>query len=155
QAEMCGRPQPVVVQWTDDVELSSVLDPKVAHYTGYEELGGAVRAGWDAYRAGDLGRAGAEWGRAVALAAGLGHAAMLTRLSRLADIVGDRAEGVVRVKPDLKPRVLYSALLGSTTTTRSPGAALPGTSDPAGPDRKCPECTYVSPARAMYCPQCG
>src|SRR5262249_37676243 len=135
-------------------ELSSVLDPKVAHYAGYEELGGAVRAGWDAHRADDLDRAGAEWGRAVALAAELGHAEMLTRLGRLVDIVGDPAGGVVRVKPDLKPRMLSSALLGSTTTTRSPNAALPGTPGPAGPDRACPKCEYVSPARAVYCARC-
>jgi hypothetical protein len=155
QAEACGRPQPIVVHWTSDVELSSVIDPKVAHYTGYAELGSAVRAGWEAYRIGELDRAGTHWGRAVALAAELGHSQLLTRLGRLVYIVGDPADGVVRVKPNLKPRVLFSALLGSTTTTRSPDAVPPAAPEPAGPDRTCPTCTYVSPARAAYCARCG
>jgi Ca-activated chloride channel family protein len=155
QAEVCGRPQPIVVHWTSDVELSSVIDSKVAHYTGYAELGSAVRAGWEAYRAGDLDRAGTDWGRAVALAAELGHGQLLTRLGRLVYIIGDPADGVVRVRPNLKPRVLFSALLGSTTTTRSPQAVPTAASEPAGPDRTCPACAYVSPASAAYCARCG
>jgi Ca-activated chloride channel family protein len=155
QAETCGRPQPVLVHWTNKIELSSMIDPKVAHYTGYADLGGAVQAGWEAHRAGDLDRAGSEWGRAVALAAELGHHQMLTRLGRLVDVVGDPADGKVRVRPDLKPRELFSALLGSTTTTHSPEAALPAGSGPAGPDRTCPTCGYVSPPRAAYCTRCS
>jgi Ca-activated chloride channel family protein len=155
QAEACGRPQSIVVHWTNDVELSSVIDPKVAHYTGYAELGGAVQAGWEAYRVGDLDRAGTDWGRAVALAAELGHGQLLTRLGRLVHIVGDPADGVVHVRPNLKPRVLFSALLGSTTTTRSPEAVPTRASKPAGPDQICPRCTYVSPSWARYCTECG
>jgi hypothetical protein len=155
QPEVCGRPRPVLVHWTNDDELSSVIDPKVAHYTGYAELGAVVHAGWEAYRAGDLDRAGTKWGRALTLATELDNGQMLTRLRRLVDIVGDPADGVVRVKPDLKPRVFFSALLGSTTTTRSPQTVPPSAAGPAGPDRSCPTCGYVSPSWATYCAQCG
>ena len=155
--ETCGRPEAIRVHWTDDVKLSSVLDPKVAHYTGHTDLSDAVKAGCDAHDVGDLATATAEWGRAVALAAKLGHDAMLTRLGRLVDIVGAPADGVVRVKHNLLPREIYSAVMGSSMSTHSPDPPAQQASPdlPAEPDRTCPQCGYLSPPTAAYCAPCG
>src|SRR5262249_59467098 len=129
------------------------LDPKVAHYTGHEELGNAVKAGWDAHEAGDVDQAAAEWGRAVALAAKLGHDKMLTRLGRLVDIVGDPSQGLVHVKPNLLPRQIFSGVMASFTSTHSPDSVGQQTitERPTGADRKCPECSHVSPAAPAFC----
>jgi len=157
KGEVRGKPEAIRVQRTDDVRLSSVLDSKVAHYTKHTELGNAVRAGWAAYDAGTLDRAEAEWGRAVALAAQLGHNKMLTRFGRLVDIIGDPADGVVRIKHNLLPREVFSVVLGSATSTHSPDSATQQAPPerPAAPDRKCPECGYVSPSTAKFCAPCG
>ncbi len=155
RAERCVRPQPVIVHWTADVELSSVMDPKVAASSGYGELAGAVRAGWDAYRDGDTGRAEADWGRAVALAAGKHNSDMLTRLGRIVEIIGDPADGNVRVRPGLRPRDIFSAILGASSTTRNPDVPPPDRDGSATAKRTCPECQGVSPADALYCMDCG
>ncbi|MCA1673802.1 MAG: VWA domain-containing protein, partial [Actinobacteria bacterium] len=81
-----GRPMPIVVHRTDDPVLSTRLDPKVDHYTIQEELGRSMMAGCDAYDAGDLETARAEWGHAVELATAAGNEERLTRLKRLVDI---------------------------------------------------------------------
>jgi Ca-activated chloride channel family protein len=155
RAERCGRPQPVIVHWTADMELSSVMDPKVAQSSGYGELAGAVQAGWDAHRAGDTGRAEAEWGRAVALAAGRNNSNMLTRLGRIVEIIGAPADGNVRVRPDLRPRDIFSAILGASATTRNPDVAPPDRAESAAAKRTCPDCGHISPAGAAYCMGCG
>jgi hypothetical protein len=157
KAEVRSKPEAIRVHRTDDVRLSSVLDPKVAHYTDHAELGNVVKAGWVAYDAGTLDRAEAEWGRAVALAAKLGHDTMLTRFSRLVDIIGDPADGVVRIKQNLLPRELFSVVLGSVTSTHSPDSVTQQATPepPADPDRKCPECGYVSASTAKFCAPCG
>jgi len=157
QAEAHGKPEAIRVYRTDDVRLSSVLDPKVAHYTDHAELGNGVKAGWEAHDAGDLDRAAAEWGRAVALAAKLGDDEMLIRLGRLVDTIGDPTGGVVRIKQNLLPREIFSAVLGSTTSTHSPDSATrqPTPGRPADPDLKCSECGYMSPSTAKFCAPCG
>jgi von Willebrand factor type A domain len=157
EAHTCGKPEAIRVHWTDDIKLSSVLDLKMAHYAGHTELGNAVKAGRDALDADDVDRAAREWGRAVALAAKLGHDKMLTRLGRLVDIVGDPAAGVVRVKQNLQPREIASAMLGSYTSTHSPDSTVLQSipQQPAGPDRACPNCGYVSPSTAAICEPCG
>jgi hypothetical protein len=157
EAEACGRPEAIRVHWTEDVKLSSVLDPKVAHYTGHVELAAAVNAGCDAHDAGDLRRAATEWGRAVTLASKLGHDAMIRRLGRLVDIVGDPADGVVRVRQNLRPREIFSVVMGSLISTRSPDLPMqePDQEQPGAPDRSCPECGRVSPSTAVFCTKCG
>lgn len=156
QAEPCDRPQPVRVRWTDDVKLSSVLNPKVAHYTVHSELAAAMKAGRDALDVGDVDGATALWGRAVALATELGHDEMVRRLCRLVDVVGDPADGVVRVKANLRPRDVFSAFIESVRSTHSPDvrSRQADPPPPPAPGRVCPRCSYSSPPTAMFCTKC-
>jgi hypothetical protein len=87
---------PVRVGWTGDIELSSRIDPRVAGYTGREELAVAVDAGLKAWRA---GRPDAEEkiGRAVQLAHQVRDADLLERFSAIAELVNSAA-GVIRLR---------------------------------------------------------
>ena len=154
---MCTAPQAIRVHWTNDFKHSSVVDPKVAHYNTQTALNDAVKAGCDAHDANNVDQAAAEWGRAVALAATLGHDKMLARLGRLVDIDGDPADGAVRVKKSLLPSEVFSAVMCSVRSTRSPDSGAQQTiREPAtGPDRTCPLCAYVSPSTAAFCMKCG
>lgn len=86
----------VGVSWTEDVMLTSSINPRVAGYTGQEELAAAVDAGLDAWR---NGRPDAEekMGRAVRLAHQVRHADLLERFSAIAELV-DPAAGVIRLR---------------------------------------------------------
>lgn len=153
----------VFVHWTDDLKLSSVLDPKVAHYTDQTELGQAVMRGCDAHDGGDLAAAAVEWGRAVALATRLGNDKVLVRLLRLVDVVGDPAGGVVRIKEKLLAVDLVSAAMGSVVSSMSPhasdlptaGSASSTLPAPAAPDVSCAACHRVWPAGSVFCGGCG
>jgi hypothetical protein len=150
-----AEPRPVLVNWTEDPRLSSIIDPRVAHYTGHGELSAALRAAGDAYDAGDLDRATVEWGRAVTLAARLGHEEMLTRLRRIVDIHGDPEDGKVTVKPDPRGRDLISVWLGSSTSTRSPDPVVADELPrPAEADQTC-SLGHMSPPTAKCCERCG
>jgi len=152
-----GKPVPILAHWTEDIGLSSVIDSKVAHYRGYTDLATAVEAGQAAYEAGDTDRAAEEWGRAVRLAAGFRDEEMLRRLGRLVDVIGDPADGKVRVKQKLRPRDVFSALIGSHTTTRGP-AARPRhdrRAAAAGPEIPCPSCAEPMAATDRVCEACG
>jgi Ca-activated chloride channel family protein len=155
-AEPYGRPQPIRVHWTADATMSSMMDPKVAHYTGHTELAEAMRAGRAALAEHDVHRAGKQWGRAVALAAGLGHQEMLIRLGRLVDIDGDPANGVVSVRPNLRPREIFSAMFESLKSTHSPDVRPdPATEEPAtAPGRVCPNCQNEVRHTARFCSHC-
>jgi hypothetical protein len=115
-----------------------------------------MREGHTALAAGDVGRAAEAWGGAVALAARLRHKDMLVRLSRLVDIQGDPADGVVLVKPNLRPREIFSAMLGSLKSTHSPDAipARPTSGPAEASDRLCPNCGYKVSPSAKFCGKC-
>ncbi|PRY44863.1 Ca-activated chloride channel family protein [Umezawaea tangerina] len=159
--EQACDPQVVFAHWTDDLKLSSVLDPKVAHYTDQIELGEAVRNGCDAHDAGDVATAAAEWGRAVALATQLGNEKVLVRLLRLVDVVGDPSGGVVRVKERPLAGDLLSAAVGSVVSSMSPDglSSTPPVRSPAAtpsaPDVVCPDCHRTWPAGSAFCGACG
>jgi Ca-activated chloride channel family protein len=154
--ELFGDPGKIRVHWTDDLGLSSVLHPKVEHYTGQTELGAAMRAGIEAYGERKLERAAARWGHAVAMAAALGNDEALIRLGRLVDIVGDPARGEVRVRADLVLQDILSVYMGSVMSKRSPDSApRPDPGAAAGFKRPCPRCRYVSPGAATFCSGCG
>ncbi len=160
EAQPYGEPVPIVVEWTDDDALSSVLDPKVAHYLGYTELHEAIKAGWAAHHAEDGERTAVEWGRAVALAAALDHPQMLERMRALVDIEGDPAAGVVTVKENLRPREYYSVYFESRSSSRSPTPTAPTaptapsvTSD--GGTRPCPNCGHGYEVADSFCEECG
>nr|BFF04345.1 VWA domain-containing protein [Streptoalloteichus tenebrarius] len=152
----CGARSPVLVHWTEDLRLSTRIDPRVAHYLGQAELSQAVLAGYDAYGAGDHERAGVEWGRAVRLATESGNGEILARLVRLVEVV-DAGAGLVRVRANLRARDLLDAAVSHVVSTMRPDSAAdpPRQDAPSGPDRTCVQCGRISPGSAAHCAACG
>ena len=94
--EVLGKGQ-VLAIWTDDTALSTKISPEVAHYTGQAELATAIEDGLEAQRAGNLERATAKLGRAVALAHESGHEDTAKLLAKVVDVV-DPVRGTIRLK---------------------------------------------------------
>lgn len=153
--ETRGAPVAVRVHWTEDVPRSSVQDPNVIAAIRQAELGRAMMEAHDAHDAGNLGRATAKWGQAVALATKLGNEEVLARLARLVDVVGDPAAGVVRLKQNVSPGDLESAALSSVFSTRSPEPQPVAEKRAEGPNVVCSSCTRVSPPGTAICQACG
>ncbi|MBB6549086.1 VWA domain-containing protein [Nonomuraea rubra] len=149
-----GEPVAVLVHRTDDSALSSVLDPEVDHYLRHHELAKATTAGWEAYNEGNGDLAARQWGRAVALAAGLGDRVQLEALGRLVHVVGDPAEGVVRIRPDLQRRDISRSVFASHQPPRPPRAAAPSPSSEGVSGRICGR-GHPSPPDARFCEECG
>ncbi|MBW4720392.1 VWA domain-containing protein [Saccharothrix obliqua] len=150
-----GAPALVMAHWTADLMLSSVLDSKVAHYTNQAVLGQAVLRGCEAHNAGDLVAAATDWGRAVALAAKLGNDKVMVRLLRLVEVVGDPADGLVRLKPELAAVDVLSAAMGSVVSSMSPRSApvVPTVEDTS--EVECPNChRRWRRASARFCGSC-
>ena len=59
--------------WTEDAQLTTRINPAVAHYTGQAELAEAIQEGLEARKAGDEATATFKLGRAVQLAAESGN----------------------------------------------------------------------------------
>lgn len=89
----------VLAEWTHDEAASTRIHPRVAHYTGQEELAAAIQEGVRAMESGDEDTATARLGRAVQLAHQSGHADATTRLGGVVDVV-DAGTGTVRLKKD-------------------------------------------------------
>jgi hypothetical protein len=83
--------------WTDDAELSTKINPRVAHYTGQAEMAGLIQDGLEARKQGDEETATAKLGRAVALAEKSGNEDTAKLLAKVVDVV-DAATGTVRLK---------------------------------------------------------
>jgi hypothetical protein len=94
--EVLGKGQ-ILAVWTQDEALSTKINPAVAHYTGQAELASAIQEGLEARKAGDVERATAKLGRAVALATESGHTDTAKLLARVVD-VEDARTGTVRLK---------------------------------------------------------
>lgn len=152
-------PAVVVAQWTNDLKLSSVIDPKVAHVTRQTELGQAVSAGCDAHDAHDLDAAARHWGRAVALAASLHNEKVLGRLLRLVEVIGDPADENVRIRSDITREELMHVGISSVMSSRTPAVAPPPVADdPAAtalPGLTCPKCAQRWEGRYKFCGACG
>jgi hypothetical protein len=108
----------VVVTWTSDEALSSRINPRVAHYTGQEELAQAIQAGLDARERGDEDAATHLLGKAVKLANDSGNDEMTARLQKVVDI-DDAATGTVRLKRGVSTAATMDLELESTTTKRA------------------------------------
>ena len=108
----------VVVTWTTDEALSSRINPRVAHYTGQEELALAIQSGLQARERGDDEAATHLLGKAVKLAAQSGNDEMTGRLQRVVD-VDDAATGTVRLKRGVSETATMDLELESTTTKRA------------------------------------
>ena len=119
----------VVVTWTTDEALSSRINPRVAHYTGQEELAEAIQAGLQARERGDDDAATHLLGKAVKLAAESGNDEMTARLNKVVDIQ-DAATGTVRLKRGVAEAATMDLELESTTTKRAahrPSSPVAGT----------------------------
>ncbi len=151
--EAVGEPRAVVGYLTDDLALSSVPDDHVARVTGQAELGRAVLAGFEAFKLDDRTEAVRHWGSAFRMATELGNTENLKRLGRLIDV---RDDGVVAIREGLRPRDVFSAVLGSTISTYA-GPAEPAAAVPpeTGAPRKCVHCGHKSRPSANLCGHCG
>ncbi|MFI1656319.1 VWA domain-containing protein [Streptomyces sp. NPDC020472] len=117
-----GDPRPlsqglVRAVWTDDLAMSTSINPQVAHYTGQAELADAIQQGLDARKSGDRDGATAKLGRAVQLAAVSGNADTAKLLSKVVDVV-DAATGTVRLKAKVAEADEMTLETRSTKTVR-------------------------------------
>ena len=83
--------------WTDDAELSTKINARVAHYTGQAEMAGLIQDGLEARKQGDEETATSKLGRAVKLAEQSGNQDTAKLLAKVVDVV-DAATGTVRLK---------------------------------------------------------
>ncbi|ACY95788.1 MULTISPECIES: VWA domain-containing protein [Thermomonospora] len=108
----------VLAEWTDDEARSTRINPRVAHYTGQEELAEAIQEGLDARREGDLDTATARLGRAVQLARRAGNRQMEELLGNVVDVI-DPVTGTVRLKKKVEKADEMSLETRSTKTVRT------------------------------------
>ncbi|WP_241247581.1 hypothetical protein, partial [Candidatus Protofrankia datiscae] len=90
----------VLAVWTDDADLSTRINGKVAHYTGQAELAQVIQEGIEARTRGDEATAATKLGRAAQLAAETDDEGTLRRLARVVDI-DDPATGQVRLRRNI------------------------------------------------------
>ncbi|MGW6389730.1 vWA domain-containing protein [Streptomyces sp. NPDC055103] len=117
-----GDPRPlsqglVRAVWTDDLVMSTSINPQVAHYTGQAELADVIQQGLDARKSGDHDGATAKLGRAVQLAAASGNADTAKLLSKVVDVV-DAVTGTVRLKAKVAEADEMTLETRSTKTVR-------------------------------------
>ncbi len=106
--------------WTDDEQLSTRIDRKVAHYTGQAELAESIQDGLEARSAGDERTATLKLGRAVALAEASGNEGTLKLLEGIVEI-DDAASGTVRLREDVDDADEMALDTRSTRTVRLGG----------------------------------
>lgn len=107
----------VKATWTDDMVLSTRINPEVAHYTGQAELADVIQEGLEAHRTGDLDTATAKLGRAVALATETGNTDTAALLAKVVDI-DDPVTGTVRLKAKVADVDAMTLDTRSTKTSR-------------------------------------
>lgn len=110
----------VFASWTADAALSSRSSDHVAHYTGQEELGDAIRQGLIRKAQGDESGATKLLGRAVRLAHASHNSGATQRLARVVEVL-DPDLGTVRLKGDVKKAATMDLELESRTTSRAQG----------------------------------
>jgi hypothetical protein len=103
--------------WTDDEQLSTKINPRVAAYTGQAELAEAIQEGLEARQQGDEEKATAKLGRAVALAHQAGNEETMRLLDKVVDVV-DEAAGTVRLKKKVEAADEMALDTRSTKTVR-------------------------------------
>ncbi|MES4906437.1 MULTISPECIES: VWA domain-containing protein [unclassified Streptomyces] len=103
--------------WTEDMVVSTALNPQVAHYTGQAELAQTIQQGLDARKAGDMDGATAKLGRAVQLAIVSGNEDTAKLLAKVVDVV-DAATGTVRLKAKVAEADEMTLETRSTKTVR-------------------------------------
>lgn len=112
----------VKAKWSDDDELTTRINPEVAHYTGQAELAEVIQEGLAAKAAGDDATATTKLGRAVQLAAETGNEEATTRLKKVVDIDNEET-GTVRLKRSVEKADEMALDTASTKTTRIKGSS--------------------------------
>lgn len=112
-----AKSKPILAAWTEDEALSARLDPRVAHYSGQQELAESIRLGLDARERGDAAEATVMLGKAARIAAESGNEEVTARLSKVVEIV-DAGEGTVRLKARVAKADEMDLDAGSTRTAR-------------------------------------
>jgi hypothetical protein len=103
--------------WTDDMSLSTRINPHVAHYTGQKELADAIQQGLEARKQGDEATATIRLGRAVQLAHQSGNEGTVRLLQKVVD-VEDPATGTVRLRRSVETLDEMALDTRSTRTVR-------------------------------------
>jgi len=103
--------------WSDQTELTTRINPAVAHYTGQVELAQVIQEGLAAKAEGDTDTATFKLGRAAQLAAETGNEDATQKLKKVVDIE-DPVTGTVRLKRDVAKLDEMALDTASTKTTR-------------------------------------
>jgi von Willebrand factor type A C-terminal domain/von Willebrand factor type A domain len=107
----------VKAKWTDDTDLSTRINRRVAEATGEEELAVAIDEGMQALNAGDEDTAAVKLGRAVQLADAAGNQEKSEMLAKVVD-VEDASTGRVRLRSDIQKADAMTLETRSRKTTR-------------------------------------
>ncbi|MGW4644349.1 VWA domain-containing protein [Sphaerisporangium sp. NPDC004334] len=86
----------ILAQWSDDPVQSTRINPRVAHYTGQQELASLIQEGLQARNEGDLDTATARLGRARGIAQQAGNEETAKLLDKVIDV--DPETGTARLK---------------------------------------------------------
>ena len=105
--------------WTTDVNMSTKINPMVAHYTGQVELAQSIQAGLEARGRGDLTSATTLLSKAVRIAALSGNEATTSLLQAVVD-VQDAEKGTIVLKRDVAKEDEMALETRSLKTTRIP-----------------------------------
>jgi hypothetical protein len=103
--------------WTDDANLTTRIDPAVAHYTGQARLGEVIQQGLVARASGRDDEATRLLGEAAKLAKESGNEATTRLLQKVVDVV-DADAGTVRLRKDVAKSDEMALDARSTKTTR-------------------------------------
>jgi hypothetical protein len=103
--------------WSDNDQLTTRINPAVAHYTGQAELAEVIQEGLAAKAAGDTATATTKLGRAVQLASETGNDEATSRLRKVVE-VEDAGTGRVRLRRDVDKLDEMALDTSSTKTTR-------------------------------------
>ncbi|MFT3854031.1 MAG: VWA domain-containing protein [Ilumatobacteraceae bacterium] len=103
--------------WSTDANLTTRIDPAVAHYTGQTKLADAIQHGLAARAAGDERTATTLLGEAAKLAHDTGNESTTRLLAKVVDVV-DAEAGTVRLKRDVDRADEMALDTRSTKTTR-------------------------------------
>ena len=104
--------------WTDDADLSTKMNPRVAHFTGQQEIMQCIQTGLEARKSGDDVAATSKLGRAVQLASESGNDGTMKLLRAVVD-VDDAATGTVRLRRQVAEADEMALDTRSTRTIRA------------------------------------
>ncbi|MBB5084218.1 VWA domain-containing protein [Nonomuraea endophytica] len=105
----------VLAQWTDDLALSTQLNPKVAHYSGQAEMAALIQEGLSARDAGDLDTATARLARARKIAVESGHGDTAKLLDKVVEF---DSSGTARLRRQVDKADMIELDTGSVRTSK-------------------------------------